>query len=247
MSTDLVLSQKDKFEAAVKTAHSVDLFENTSAAFGAAMAIKGLREILTTELMNEVFMPLMNTRVGFMTDKNKAGSPCYSLDEVRNCLIDGICIGLLPTGNQINIIAGRMYPTKEGYTALLKKVGIKYVINVGQDASQSPTIAELKVRIDYEYKGEKNVFPFTAQLKKTDYTGIDQLKGKAERRAKKALFEYLIGCDLGDGDTSDMVDIKATVMETNLNTNTENKFNPEKLAAGKTTSESGAPIQQKLV
>ena len=223
--SEIKVSQKEKFEMAVNNAHSINLFENTTAAFGAAIAIKELRGILTTELMNEVFMPLMNTRVGFMTDKNKAGTQNYSIEEVKNCLIDGICIGLLPTGNQINIIAGRMYPTKEGYTALLKKIGVKYVINIGQDASQSPTIAELKVRIDYEYKGEKNVFPYTAQLKKTDYTGIDQLKGKAERRAKKALFEYLTGCDLGEGDATDTQDAKATVVSTTINESA--KFKPE--------------------
>lgn len=225
--SEIKVSQKEKFEMAVNNAHSINLFENTTAAFGAAIAIKELRGILTTELMNEVFMPLMNTRVGFMTDKPTRDKPnvLYSLEEVRNCLIDGICIGLLPTGNQINIIAGRMYPTKEGYTALLKKIGVKYVINIGQDASQSPTIAELKVRIDYEYKGEKNAFPYTAQLKKTDYTGIDQLKGKAERRAKKALFEYLTGCDLGEGDATDTQDAKATVVSTTINESA--KFKPE--------------------
>ena len=239
------VSKVEKFELAVKTAHSVDLFENTSAAFGAAMAIKGLKEILTDELMKETFMPLMNTRVGFMTDKPTKNAPnqYYTVEEVRNCLIDGICIGLLPTGNQINIIAGRMYPTKEGYTALLKKVGVKYVINIGQDLSQSPTVAELKVRIDYEYKGEKNVFPYTAQLKKTDYTGIDQLKGKAERRAKKALFEYLTGCDLGEGDASEPIDAKATIIETKVNTS-ENKFNPESLTEAKKEQ---TPTQTKLV
>ena len=35
---------------------------------------------------------------------------------------------------------------------------------------------------------------------KDSFSSYDQMKGKAERRAKKALYEYLTGCDLGDAD-----------------------------------------------
>ena len=39
-----------------------------------------------------------------------------------------------------------------------------------------------------------------ATVKKDTYSSHDQLRGKAERRAKKVLYEYITGCDLGDGD-----------------------------------------------
>jgi len=42
-----------------------------------------------------------------------------------------------------------------------------------------------------------------AVVPKNAYSSYDQLKGKAERRAKKMLYEYVTGLDLGeyDGDS----------------------------------------------
>lgn len=96
--------------------------------------------------MERVFMPLMNTKVGFLTDRNgrprKNGTvqPLYTIPVVRDAIIDAVSIGLLPTGNQFNIIAERMYPTKEGYTALLRKLGVKYFIDVSLTKAKPPDL-----------------------------------------------------------------------------------------------------------
>ena len=39
-----------------------------------------------------------------------------------------------------------------------------------------------------------------ATVRKDEYSSRDELRGKAERRAKKALYEYITGCDFGDAD-----------------------------------------------
>ena len=39
-----------------------------------------------------------------------------------------------------------------------------------------------------------------ATVKKDSCSSHDQLRGKAERRAKKTLYEYITGCDFGDAD-----------------------------------------------
>lgn len=197
---------RQKFEIACKDAASLQIINNFGAAFTAVNVVSLLREALTDEVMQKVFIPLMNTKVGFLTDrtgrrkKNGETDPPYSIDVVRDAIIDGVCIGLVPTGNQINIIAERMYPTKEGYTALLKKVGCKYFLNIGYDKGQNQTFAEIPVTINYEYKNEKKSFQITATVKKDGYSSHDQLRGKAERRAKKILYEFLTGCDFGDAD-----------------------------------------------
>ena len=205
---------KQKFELACKDAASLQIVNNFGAAFTAVNVIALLREALTDEVMNRVFMPLMNTKVGFLTDHNgrprsggRPALPCYTIPVVRDAIIDAVSIGLLPTGNQFNIIAERMYPTKEGYTALLRKLGVKYFIDVSFDKSQTPGFAEIPCKINYEYNGEKNAFGIVATVKKDDYSSPDQLRGKAERRAKKALYEYITGCDFGEADeTSSVVD-----------------------------------------
>jgi len=197
---------KKKFEVACSGATSLQIASNFGAAFEAVILVKNLRDLLTDEVIKEVFMPLMNTRIGFLTDRsgkpNKNGTvmPLYSVSEVRDCLIDGIGMGLLPTGNQMNIISGRAYPTKEGYTALLKRENVKYLINVGVDKNVSQDYAEVPVVINYEHNGEKKSMQTAVTVKKDSYSFMDQIKGKAERRAKKVLYEYITGTDFGDGD-----------------------------------------------
>ena len=201
-----IVAAKEKFEVALRDASAIDIVNNFGAAFNAARVITLLREALTDEVMARVFMPLMNTKVGFRTDRDgkpdKQGrvKPLYDVPTVRDAIIDAAIIGLLPTGNQFNIISGTMYPTKEGYTVLLKKIGAKYVIDVQQDRSQNPAFAEFPCKITYSYNGEKNSLTINATVRRDQYSSNDQLRGKAERRAKKALYEYLTGTDYGEAD-----------------------------------------------
>lgn len=205
---------KEKFELVCKSAKSLQIANNFGTAFEAVQIVLTLREILTDEVMKKVFMPLMNTKVGFLTDRT--GKPDrhgnvkepYSIAVVRDAIIDAVTIGLLPTGNQMNIIAEKMYPTKEGYTALLKRIGVKYILDVSYDKGTNANFAEIPVKITYEYDGEKNSFTPIATVKKDSYSSHDQLRGKAERNAKKKLYEYITGCDFGDADeTSSISDV----------------------------------------
>lgn len=199
---------QSKFSVACKNAEELSLMQNAGAAFEAVVLVKSLRELLTDEVMKEVFMPLMNTKIGFLTDRNgrpssngQAAKPLYSIDVVRDCIIDCAAYGLLPTFNQFNIIAEKMYPTKEGFTALLKKLKVKYILNFGPDTSSADAkFAEISVKINYQYNGEQKPFSMMAVVPKTAYSSYDQLKGKAERRAKKMLYEYITGLDLGEND-----------------------------------------------
>lgn len=199
---------QEKFELACNNAEGLSLTQNAGAAFQAVVVVKTLRELLTDEIMLDVFMPLMNTKIGFATDrsgkKDKKGNvkPLYSIEVVRDAIIDAAAFGLLPTFNQMNIIAEKMYPTKEGFTALLKKLGVKYVLNFGEDTTKPEAkFAQISVKINYAIKNkEQKPFVMMAVVPKTIYSSYDQLKGKAERRAKKMLYEYITGLDLGEND-----------------------------------------------
>lgn len=201
--------QQEKFELVCKSAENLSIIQNAGAAFQAVIVVKSLRELLTDEIMKDVFMPLMNTKIGFLTDRNgkpdRRGNikPLYSIDIVRDAIIDAASFGLLPTFNQINIIAEKMYPTKEGFTALLKKLGVKYILNFGEDLTKPDAkFANISVKINYKLKDNVDQKPFImmAVVPKNAYSSYDQLKGKAERRAKKMLYEYVTGLDLGEND-----------------------------------------------
>lgn len=187
-----IVAAQEKFEVALRDASAIDIVNNFGAAFNAAQVITLLREALTDEVMQRIFMPLMNTKVGFRTDrdgkpdKNGRTKPLYDLPTVRDAIIDAAIFGLLPTGNQFNIISGTMYPTKEGYTVLLKKIGAKYIIDVQQDQSKDPAFATYPCKISYAFNGEKNSLTVMATVRRDQYSSNDQLRGKAERRAQES-------------------------------------------------------------
>ncbi|WP_290449135.1 hypothetical protein [Bacteroides congonensis] len=250
-----IVEAQEKFELAMRNASAIDIVNNFGAAFNAAQVIGLLREALTDEVMNAVFMPLMNTKVGFRTDrdgkpdKNGRPKPLYDIPTVRDAIIDAAIIGLLPTGNQFNIISGTMYPTKEGYTVLLKKIGAKYIIDVQQDRSQNPAFAEFPCKITYAFNGEKNSLTVVATVRRDQYSSNDQLRGKAERRAKKALYEYLTGTDYGDADETSsrpnaVIDAVAVEISEHANAGGAIGIEPEEASyteAATATSESAQP------
>ena len=237
---------RKKFELACKSADGLQTLNNFGAAFQAVSVVSLLREALTDEVMDKVFMPLMNTKIGFLTDHtgkprgNRPPLQPYGREIVRDAIIDAVTIGLLPTGNQFNIIAERMYPTKEGYTALLRRLGVKYFIEVSYDQSKTEGFAEIPCKITYSYGGERNSFSIVATVKKDSYSSADQLRGKAERRAKKALYEYITGCDLGDADedSSQPIDVVAEEIDTQANQGAKIDPHAEKVEA---TAKEAAP------
>lgn len=211
---------QEKFVLAATQASQMKIVNNFAAAFTAVGVVKLLREALTDQVMNEVFMPLMNCKLGFLTDRTPelmAKGKCsslYPVATVRDCLIDAVAMGLMPTGNQFNILAGRMYPTKEGYSALLSKLGVKYICEVGLDeADPSAKAARIQVIMNYSYNGEKNKLVTVATVKKDNYSSLDQLRGKAERRGKKVLYEYLTGCDMGEDGETATIDTTYTIVD----------------------------------
>lgn len=201
---------REKFELACNDAQSLHLLKSFGSAFTAVTIVKTLRDILTNEVMNEVFMPLMNTKIGFLTDatgKGKHPKTPYPIPIVRDIIIEAITIGLLPTGNQFNIISGNMYPTKEGYTYLLKKLNCKYHIVKGYDTTQDgSSYGEIVTTITFEERGEKKNFVINNIVKKDGYSSQDQLQGKAEKKAKKILYEYLTGHDYGDNEVESNIE-----------------------------------------
>lgn len=210
VSPAVLAKAEQDFAAVCSQAQELKLAENAGAAFRAVGVVTSLRQILTDDIMNAVFMPLMNTSIGFLTDHDpnktdkKTGRPGvpYSVSVVRDCLIDAVMRGLLPTGNQFNIIAGRQYTTNEGYSYLLKKLNVRHMISkaILPSAPNAPFV-DVKCNISYLVNGEPGKsFSITVQCKQDNFSSPDQIKGKADRKAKKTLYEFITGEDVRDGD-----------------------------------------------
>lgn len=197
-----------------------------------AVAVDELRALLTPEYMAPI-MKLQGSRLGFRTDrdKNQDGSkgPGYSMEIVKDCLIEAVLMGLQPFGNMFNIIASGMYITKEGYGYLLKHMPELNWWKVTQDLPKvNPdwTSASVTVKIEYSQNGVVAVpvsFPVAVKVNKG--MGVDAILGKAMRKARKWLHEAVTGNETPDGD---VLDIDYETMRTTIK---EEPINHDELVA----------------
>lgn len=178
----------------------------------AASAMYMLDQVLTDEVVHTYFFPLMNTRAGFLTDRNpnkvrRGQQPAtpYTIAEVRACLKDAILKGLLPVGNQFNIISGSVYITREGYTALLSRMGVKHRIIPSQLADRDG-YAVYSCRIEaMTAQGDRISYTNEVLFKRGQYDSDALLQGKAYARSVKSLWTYVSGLDSGDAVEEDAV------------------------------------------
>lgn len=173
--------------------------EGFEKAFITASAIGVLQEKLTPEFMKPI-MALQGSNLGFKVDK------IYTLEEVKSCLIDAVLLGLQPTGNEFNIIAKNMYPTRQGFGSLLKKInGLKYSISYSNPIfTQDKSSANCTATIKWELNGESHVQEQEFAIKSNSYATADAILGKAERKARRWLYNTVQGTDIPDGDVTDI-------------------------------------------
>lgn len=180
------------------------------------MAISKMREMLTPEVM-AVIMQLQGSPLGFRTDRdrNKDGSkgPGYDVETVREVSLDLFLRGGFRLSmNESNIIAGRGYITREGFTAWFKRaakagictypsinIGVPKVVGegaiVGCSAACKVGGKDVTVTADIQVKG----------------SGADQLVGKATRKILARLYEQVMGIPASDGDLSEgAIDVTTT-------------------------------------
>ncbi len=173
-------------------------------------AISKISEMLTSDFMKPILL-LQNKKMGFLTDAKEKG---YNEATVKDCVIEAILTGLEVTGNQFNIIASKMYTTKEGFTALLDKVnGLAYDVTPNspfKDGTTTYVPFHIKWKVgEGKVQEEKISFPVIVN----DGLKIDAIIGKGERRAKSWLYKKVTGKSIGEGDVeADFVEIKGNVV-----------------------------------
>lgn len=229
MSTNLETQKKQELafkemseKVKLVLASNVNSIENSLVV---ANAIGYLRESLTTEIMDPI-MALQGSKLGFKTDRDLVKNrntgkyekgAGYPIEVVKDCFIEMSLIGLLPTGNMWNIIAGNPYITKEGGTYLLKNLvkGLKYSI-MYPEVTQSPDkkTANVLAVIKWNFNGEDREEKINFPIKSDDYTTFDSLIGKADRKAKVWLYNQVSGLDISDGDIEDIPHVE---VQTSIN------------------------------
>lgn len=169
-----------------------------------AEAIGALNIAIDDTYMRKI-MPLQGNKLGFRTDKETSGG--YSQDIVKRCLIEAVLIGAQPWGNQFNIIAGNMYVTKEGFKYLLDNIpGLKWEITPGlprinAEKTSGAVIMTAEWTMGANAKESRS---WEIAVKMNNFMGADAVIGKAERKARKRLYELVSGVEVGDGDIGDI-------------------------------------------
>lgn len=178
-----------------------NMTNNFTKAFTVARCVSQLKQALTPAVM-EPIMELQSSPLGFRTDRDTKGG--YDLATVKEVLIEAVMAGLMPCGNQFNIIGGRMYPTKEGFTYLLGQIAdLSYTINQGVPVSKNGgAIVHTEILWSRDVTGAsrpcKKVLDIPVRV--NNGMGVDAILGKADRKAKCWLYNNLTGKTLNDGE-----------------------------------------------
>jgi hypothetical protein len=183
------------------------------------MAVAELREALDERVM-KALMKLKNSKMGFRTDEGpKTG--VYSMEVVRDAVIEAATLGLQCVGNQFNILGGNMYVTKEGFTFLLRELvkqgrlqDMRFVYHPAeikesstQGVSRSGEVYQkiereglVKVEVSCVWDGKRVDECLEFVIRVNAGMSQDAVLGKAERKAKAWLYNYLTDQAVSDGE-----------------------------------------------
>lgn len=190
---------------------SLCLLPALEAAVTRADAIERLRDALTDDVMHR-FYPLMNTSLGFRTDRPSKKNPePYSVNEVRNCMVEALLIGLRLTDNEWNIISQRCYVTREGFSRLLREhrglTDLKIVPGVPNgDKTRGVTIA---YHCTWRLNGVEQTLDVVIPVSGGEYATLDQLLGKGDRKVKARIWAKVTGSEVSADGEVEIEDVAA--------------------------------------
>lgn len=221
-----VTAMAEKMDAlAVAAQGAFAIKGNFARTFALGIAMNDLREALTDSVMESI-MKLKNTQLGFRTDErpgDKFNPPIvYGKDVVRDCVIQACILGLQCVGNHFNILAGRHYVTKEGFIYLLRNLpgltDLKLTLHpavvtesstngISRDGKQYQKIereALARVEMSWKWHGSPDSHVYECVVRVNNGMSQDAILGKAERKARCWLYNYLTDNALSDADVTEV-------------------------------------------
>ena len=169
-------------------------------------------------LMDRV-LPLAGSALGFKADKQ------YPADVICEALIEATLRGVYPVGNEWNIIQGRCYITKEGYTRLVRELpGLTDLRLMPGVPRIQPGGAVVPYKATWRLDGKAQSIERQIPVKLNTGMGADGALGKATRKMLASIYAQCTGsyqseaeddaADLGVGQTrtdrlADAIGVKA--------------------------------------
>lgn len=208
----LALTQEEMQMAAALDALSAtglacrDMKNNFTKVVLSARCVQEFKRALTPAVMQPI-MALQGSPLGFRTDKDKEGG--YPEAVVKEVIIAAAMLGLMPVGNQFNIIGARFYITKEGFMFLLGNIaGLRYDVDLAVP-KQSNGGAVVHAHIVWSlHGGEEQCMDAEIPVRVNNGMGADAVLGKAMRKACCRLYNKLTNSTLSDGDVTEDAPMK---------------------------------------
>ena len=177
-----------------------------------AETVDKLRAQLTPARMAKV-MALMNTSLGFDTDRNpvkwKSPEPCipYTAEVVRDVFIEASFRGFYPMNCEFSIIAGKFYGGVNGFERLVRKHAD---VTDFKDNYSLPVFASdrggatLTASATWMQKGVAQSITREFAIRVNAGMGADAVLGKAKRKLYAAVYARLSGVVTPEGETDDV-------------------------------------------
>ncbi|MBN8249365.1 MAG: hypothetical protein J0L84_18215, partial [Verrucomicrobia bacterium] len=185
---------------------------DVSAALAVAESIADLRVQFDDPGIRARIVALQDTPLGFRTDrdpkvmnrKTERPNVPYDYETVKDCTIEAMLRGLQIVGNQFNIISSRCYLTKEGLEYLIRR---RKDVTLFQITLGVPRMLTGGALIQGEASWNQNGTPRTLKaelpVKADQYSGADQILGKATRKLLARCYATMTGTSVPEGDAED--------------------------------------------
>ena len=166
-----------------------------------ARGLGQLRGLIKGAILDDI-CHLAGTPLGFKTDKDGKGEK-YSKEVIRDCAIEGMLRGAQLVGNQINIIAGRCYLTKEFFEHQLARLVQNLRVTEGVPQTY-PSGALVPMHATWIYQGKPDRIDCVKGEGEQDTRicvkvnagmGADAILGKAYRKLYKRIYVRVTGSD----------------------------------------------------
>jgi len=204
-----VLIQTEEDLAALR-ARIDDSHPGLSRAVATSTALQRARKLVTQKFLDDYVMPLMNSPLGFMTDKTgaKGNTDLYRPGDLVEPVVEALIRGFNIAGNEMNVISGRFYGAQNGYRRLVREIpGLTDLEEIPGSpvAENGNTSVRFIVRCkingkEWFLKNEKGEPGRKFTIRVNAGMGPDAILGKAARKALKAAYEELTGTKITESD-----------------------------------------------
>lgn len=169
-----------------------------------------LRALFTGQVL-ERLLSMQGTPLGFLTDKDSQGG--YPGDKVRDCIIEACARGLRVLNNEFNIIAGRVYITRNGYERLCHDYPGMRDLKVleGKIEMVGNAGAYVPMKATWLLNGIADSIEVSIPVKVNSGMGADAIIGKAFRKMYARVYTRITGSYQSDSDEQLVDDVIESV------------------------------------